>query len=89
MFFIEKERKQEDAISEDGFREEETRKRIKLDFAHILFIGLKIGYKEEEVRHMYFGKWSMLYKQFQMQWNMQMKKMLYAEKQEEISTLDL
>lgn len=59
------------------------------DFAHILYIGLRIGLRKEEVAHMYYGRWSRLFDQYRHEWNMKMKQMVYAEQESESSVLSL
>ena len=51
-------------------------------------MGMKIGYKEREIRHMYYGKWYDLFKELKEWHNFEMKKGLF-EKKEVVSMLDL
>lgn len=58
------------------------------DFAHIVFIGMQIGITMREVGRMRYGTWKMLYSEYRHQWNMRIKKMIYADNEEK-SVLDL
>lgn len=60
-----------------------------LDFAQILYFGIRMGLGENDVAHMYYGKWSQLFTRYRREWNMRIKGMIYAEPEEEKSVLDL
>ena len=51
-----------------------------MNFAWIVLIGMKIGYSEQEVAHMYLGKWLDLYEEFKKMHNMTMKRMIFEER---------
>lgn len=36
-----------------------------IDICWVIYIGMKIGYSEEQVRHMYFGKWHDMFMTYQ------------------------
>lgn len=36
-----------------------------IDFCWVIFIGLKLGYTEKEIKHMRYGKWSDLFITYQ------------------------
>lgn len=59
-----------------------------IDFAWIVFVGMEIGYREREIRHMYYGKWADLYMEYKKMHNIRMKKMIFAEKKQ-MSLLDM
>ena len=51
-------------------------------------MGMKLGYREQEVAHMYYGKWNELFKQFVFYHNATMRKAVF-EKKKVVSLDDL
>lgn len=51
-------------------------------------MGMKLGYREQEVAHMYYGKWNELFKQFIFYHNATMRKAVF-EKKKVVSLDDL
>jgi hypothetical protein len=43
----------------------------------VVYVGMQIGYTEEQVSHMYFKKWKALFEQFKKHHNMIVKKLTY------------
>lgn len=87
MFFIETGQNEEivEGYEPEQFKDE----KVTFDFAHILYSGMQIGFSEQEVCHMYYGKWAQLFEKYKHEWNMRIKKIFYAEKEEETSVLSL
>lgn len=54
-----------------------------INFAWIVFMGMRIGYTEKEIAHMYLGKWSDLYEEFKKMHNITMKQQIFEEKKVE------
>jgi len=50
---------------------------------------MQIGYREEEIAHMYFGKWCDLFIQFRKMHNIRMRKGLFEEPKQIVSLLDI
>ena len=59
-----------------------------INFAWIILIGMEIGYSEQEIARMYFGKWCDMYEEYQKLYNFKTRKCLFEEKKE-VSLLDL
>jgi len=60
-----------------------------IDFAWIVFIGMKIGYTEKEISRMYYGKWYEMFQHFKWYHNFTVKKYLFKEPEKEVSLMDL
>lgn len=73
---------------DDRVEESEQNEESEINFARIVFIGMKIGYTEREVAHMYLGKWCDLFEEFKKMHNVEMRKQVY-EKQKATSLMDL
>lgn len=43
-------------------------------------MGLQIGYREKDIRHLYFGKWADLLEEYKKMHNMKMNRMVFAER---------
>lgn len=50
---------------------------------------MSIGYPEKEIGRMYLSKWNRLFEKYRENWNMQMQKRMYQEKEEITSILEL
>ena len=59
----------------DGYRLPDQKSLI--DMSWVVYVGMQIGYTEEQISHMYYKKWKALYKQFQKHHNMIVKKLTY------------
>lgn len=59
-----------------------------INFAWIILIGMKIGYSEKEISHMYFGKWCDMFEEWQKLHNLEMRRVIF-EKKKRVSILDL
>lgn len=59
----------------DGYRLP-TQKTL-IDMSWVVYVGMQIGYTEEQVSHMYFKKWKALFEQFKKHHNMIVKKLTY------------
>ncbi|MDY4596866.1 hypothetical protein [Faecalimonas umbilicata] len=51
-------------------------------------MGMQMGYSENEIAHMYFGKWCDLFTEYKKIHNMRMERMIFEEKKV-TSMLDL
>lgn len=60
-----------------------------MDFAWLVFMGMKFGYKERDVAHMYLHKWTDLFTVYKRIHNMEMRKGLYREEPEKASILSI
>jgi len=80
------EKKREDH-AESG--EEEEGGTFEIDFAWVVFTGLRMGYREREVKHLSYGKWSDLFGHYRKMHNADVKKMVFEEPEKEVSILDL
>lgn len=85
MFYYKKKRGNH---AEDDIEESEESEETELDFAWIVYVGLQVGYTEKEVKHMYYGKWSEMFRNFRKMHNITIKKELFMEKKIE-SLIDL
>ena len=74
-------KKRDDRVEEQGEESE-------INFARLVFIGMKIGYREWEIAHMYFGKWCDLFEEFKHMHNIEMRRQIF-EKQKVTSLMDL
>lgn len=52
-------------------------------------IGMKIGYAEREVAHMYFGKWCDLFEEYKKLHNFEVSRTLFKAAEKERSLMDL
>jgi len=43
----------------------------------VVYVGMQIGYTEEQISHMYYKKWLAMYKQFKKHHNMIVQKRAY------------
>ena len=59
----------------DGYRLRDQKTLI--DMSCVVYVGMQIGYTEEQVSHMYFKKWKALFEQFKKHHNMIVKKLTY------------
>ena len=59
-----------------------------INFAWIVFVGMQIGYREREIKHMTFGKWSDLFAEFRKMHNATMKRAVFEERKT-VSLMDL
>lgn len=50
---------------------------------------MKIGYTEQEIGRMYFGKWQDLYREFRWMHNIEMRRQTFLEPKKRVSMLDL
>ena len=90
MFFIEEGRSDgDDGFEEEGFREERQERKLELDFAWMIYVGMQVGYTERQIGQMYLGKWCRICEQYKKSWNMRIKKLGFAEKEEVKSVFDL
>ena len=64
----------------DHVEEPEDKESDPINFAWIVFIGMRIGYSEREIAHMYLGKWLDLYEEFKKMHNICMKRSVFEEK---------
>ena len=48
-----------------------------------------MGYREREVKHLSYGKWSNLFDHYRKMHNAGVKKMVFEEPEKEVSKLDL
>lgn len=81
MFFIE-----EGQVEgpEEGYEPEQHRSdRVTFDFAHILYIGLQVGLSKVETGRLRYGTWKKLYDEYKRAWNMRIKKVGYADNEEQ------
>ena len=78
------EKKREDHAGEpEGDGESE-----RINFAWIVFVGMEIGYREQEIAHMYLGKWCDLFEEYKKMHNIRMQRMIFTEKKVQ-SLMDL
>lgn len=77
-------KKRRDHVEDIDDEEEET----EINFAWIVFVGMEIGYRENEIAHMYYGKWADLYEEYKKMHNIRMKRIVFEEKKV-ASLLDL
>lgn len=59
-----------------------------MDFAWLLFMGMRFGYSEREVSHLYLGKWVELFQVYKKMHNMEMKRGIFDVK-EKVSLLSI
>ena len=59
-----------------------------INFAWVVLIGMRIGYTEKEVAHMYFDKWCDLFEEFKKMHNITMRRQVF-EQQKIASMMDL
>lgn len=59
-----------------------------LDFSWFIFMGIQMGYSENEIAHMYLSKWVAMFEQFKWFHNMKMNKGIF-KMQKKVSLLDL
>lgn len=48
-----------------------------IDMSWVVYVGMQIGYTEDQVSHMYYKKWLSMYKQFKKHHNMIVQKRAY------------
>lgn len=60
-----------------------------INFAWIVVIGMKIGYAEREVAHMYFGKWCDLFEEYKKLHNFEVSRTLFKAAEKERSLMEL
>lgn len=51
-------------------------------------MGMEIGYREQEIAHMYLGKWCDLFEEYKKMHNIRMQRMIFTEKKVQ-SLMDL
>lgn len=59
----------------DGYRLP-TQKTL-IDMSWVVYVGMQIGYTEEQISHMYYKKWLSMYAQFKKHHNMIVQKRAY------------
>lgn len=72
---------------EDHADEAEEGRELIINFAWVVFVGLQIGYTEEDIARMTYGKWSELSEQWMKYHNIVMKKEVFRER-EKITSLE-
>ena len=77
-----REKKQSDHAEEGGSGEN------RINFAWIVYVGMDIGYREQEIAHMYYGKWCDLFEEWKNMHNIRMKRMVFEEQKVQ-SLIDL
>lgn len=65
----------EDHEEIDGYRLP-TQKTL-IDMSWVVYVGMQIGYTEEQISHMYYKKWLSMYAQFKKHHNMIVQKRAY------------
>lgn len=78
---LRKKKRSDHAEGEDGGSEQ-------INFAWIVCMGMQMGYSENEIAHMYFGKWCDLFTEYKKIHNMRIERMIFEEKKV-TSMLDL
>lgn len=63
---------------------------LPIDFAWIYIVGMRMGFRYAEVRHMRFGTWADMFDAYKQQYNFETKRILYNLQEEEpISSLSV
>lgn len=79
-------KKRVDHAEDEGDIDEEE---CPLDFAWLLYMGMQFGFTQNEISHMYLGKWMDIFEVHKHYHNFRMKKGLYKEKPEKVSIFSI